>query len=360
MGEYIPASEEAVSERQKDALDQIAQLRKDVDDRFTFKTGGILKGYLEGRLEIRLKLRARGCGEEFHCVLRRANPEILETKVTGCCYNREPGFEVHRAQPVAPPDLSLDREPHIICVGEARRVSEALPGFRTDHKTGPIPKREITNLPACSEVDRHEPKAVFVSPVPFVEHPEQGIASTVRFERADKGYSGGGELFLFSKGRFEFIRPKAEGELDFCVGSLLNLYDNLGEHVVQRRSEIMEDFSDDNGKLGRRHFCKLESPNFLVGIRVVLGNNFVRAAIDKGADDLVDLLDLGFGPLGLQKRPYKRGIRFHDTESIMAKADPTKASAFKKVVGVFLNTPPNPKKAKAKRRKSPAKKKKAK
>jgi len=39
------------------------------------------------------------------------------------------------------------------------------------------------------------------------------------------------------------------------------------------------------------------------------------------------------------------------------KSDPTKESAFQKVIGVFLSTPPKPHKAKSKKKKSPKKQK---
>jgi hypothetical protein len=39
------------------------------------------------------------------------------------------------------------------------------------------------------------------------------------------------------------------------------------------------------------------------------------------------------------------------------KSDPTKESKFRKVVGVFLSTPPKPHKAKVKKKRSPVKKK---
>jgi hypothetical protein len=42
--------------------------------------------------------------------------------------------------------------------------------------------------------------------------------------------------------------------------------------------------------------------------------------------------------------------------AFMAKSDPTKAPAFQKVVGVFLNTPHQPHKPTAKKAKSPRKK----
>jgi hypothetical protein len=38
---------------------------------------------------------------------------------------------------------------------------------------------------------------------------------------------------------------------------------------------------------------------------------------------------------------------------MMKKSDPTKEKEFQKVVGVFLNTPPKPHKAKGKKKRSP-------
>jgi hypothetical protein len=70
----------SVSELQQRALNEIAQLREDADNRFTFQSRDIAKRYIEGRLEICLKFRPRRGGQEFHGLCRRAGAGIVENK----------------------------------------------------------------------------------------------------------------------------------------------------------------------------------------------------------------------------------------------------------------------------------------
>jgi hypothetical protein len=58
-------------ERQQNALDQLAHLMERYDNRFSFETGSLAKGYIEGRLKFCLKLRSGGGGHEFHIIVSR-------------------------------------------------------------------------------------------------------------------------------------------------------------------------------------------------------------------------------------------------------------------------------------------------
>ena len=63
--EFQGSRKKSVAERQQDALDEIAQLVKDVNDGFAFKTPDIAKRYVEGRFEICLKFRTGRGGQEL-------------------------------------------------------------------------------------------------------------------------------------------------------------------------------------------------------------------------------------------------------------------------------------------------------
>lgn len=60
-----PSREKALLKRQQDALDELAHLMEDCNDRLTLKALNVGERYTEGRLRACLKLRSRNSGEEF-------------------------------------------------------------------------------------------------------------------------------------------------------------------------------------------------------------------------------------------------------------------------------------------------------
>jgi hypothetical protein len=337
------SDEESLLKRQQDALDEIAQLRQDVDNRFTFEAPDIAKRYVEGRLEICLNLRSRRCGQEFKGFVRCALPQIFERNAAlGGWPDRQTGLKVHPIETIGAPNLPLNCQSHVINVCESPLVFQMLATTRPDDERHSVPNGKIANLAAGAEVYWHKSKPMFVLSVDHMQQAQKRVTvpSEIRFAIADKFGCPDGELFLFQKLGFEFIEVAPEGKLDLAVGLFADADNNFRQHVVECGPEIVQNFAGQDRKFMRWLLAQFETPNFLIGFRIDLGDNFVTGRFEEGSEGDIELLDLGFGPLGLEKRPQERRFRVHDIESVMAKTDPTKNQEFKRVLGNLLNAPP--------------------
>lgn len=229
-------------ERQQDALDEIAQIRKDVDNRFTFETPDIAKRYVEGRLKICLKLRSGRGGEEIECFFGRTRANIFEHHASGVVDAGKACNGVHNRHPIHTPRSAKASQPDIVGVAGPIFVFQALPGSGAEHQGEPVPNREIAGFSAGAEIYRHKPHPVFVAAVSGMQQPQERVASVVRLQIPNHLDSVGGKLFLFSKGGFKFTEIQAEGEFDVAFASFGYPNDDLAKHLVEGRPKVMEDF----------------------------------------------------------------------------------------------------------------------
>jgi hypothetical protein len=328
--------EKSSFECQQDALDEIAQIRKDMDNRFTFKAPDIAERYVKGRLEICLKFRARGCGQEFECFFRCAGSEIVEANpVPGIRNDRQAANWIEDAKPVHAPCATKPGKSEIIDIAKPFFGGEVLPPSGTYYQGLPVPKGEIADGTCGAEVYRHEPHPVFIAAVSGMQQPQERVPSIVRLQIPNHLYRIGGKLFLFSKCGFKFTEIQSERELNLAFGSLGNSDDNLGQHLIERGPQVMEDFPGSHREIVRKLACELKAPNFLSGLGITFGNDFVSCCCEKGFNGGIEIVDLGFGPLDLGEGRYKRRFKIHDVESIMTKDDDLKGT--KGLMGALLS-----------------------
>jgi hypothetical protein len=173
---------------------------------------------------------------------------------------------------------------------------------RPDNEGLPKPDGKVANISLCPQIDRNEPHPVLVSAVYGMEKPQQAIPSVFEWaERAEQRDCIGGELFLFRKGGFKFAQVFPEREFNFCVGATGRDYD-LCQHVVQGRAKIVDDLTNPNREIGGQFFGEMESPDLFFGIKIEIGDNFIRGAFEEASYGDIEILDLGFGSLGLRER----------------------------------------------------------
>jgi hypothetical protein len=296
-----------VLERQQDALDEIAQIRKDVDDRFTFKAADIAERYVKGRFEICLKFRTRRGGQEFECFFRRARSEIVEANpISEIGDDRKTANRVEDAKPVHTPRSADAREPEIFDIAKSLFNGETLPPSGTDYQGLSVPNGEIADGARGAEVYRHKSHPMFIAAVDRMEQPQERVTSIVRLQIPNHLDRVGGKLFLFSNGGFKFTEIQTEREFDSALGSLGNPNDYLCQHLVEGRPEVMQNFSGSHGQIVGELAIEMKTPNFLVGLRITLGNDFVSCRCEEGFDRNIEIVNLGFGPLDLGEGRYKR------------------------------------------------------
>jgi hypothetical protein len=141
-----------------------------------------------------------------------------------------------------------------------------LPRSRTNNERLTIPNGEIAHLACGAQIYWHKPHAVLITAICGVEQPKQRVASLVWFQISDHGNCLGRELFLFAQSGFEFIDTEPEWKFDPGFRPLGNAHDDFGKHLIEGRSEIVEDFSGSDRQFRGEGARKLKAPNLFIGI----------------------------------------------------------------------------------------------
>jgi hypothetical protein len=322
-GQADALAEKSLFELQQDPLNDIAQLRKDVDNRFTFEAADIAKRYVEGRLKVCLEFRTRRGGKEFIGFFGRSGAEIIEGQVGFLEWDRRKSADrIEQAGPICAPGSIFDGKPNVIGIRDLGLAGQVLAASRTEDECLAVSQGQITNLAFGAQIYGHKSHSMLVSSIGGMQQPKQRIPSFVWLQALNKGDCIVGELFLFSKGGFEFIEIKSEGELNSRFGSLGYADDYFREHLIKGGTKVVEDLPHSDQEIVRELSLELEAPNFFIGLWIDLGYDFVRGGLEEGLDRKVEIIDLGFGSLGLGKRGYKRPYQVHDINSIRCSPRP--------------------------------------
>jgi hypothetical protein len=117
------------------------------------------------------------------------------------------------------------------------------------------------------------------------------------------------ELFYFSKLGVVLLHVMAERERHVGVFTPVDVRENR-QNVVERVTQVRQNSANPDDHQARQRL-ELEKTNFLVGLDIHLGTDFIRVCGDKLADVGLELVDFGFGPFGLLVARDER-FRFHD------------------------------------------------
>jgi hypothetical protein len=278
--------EEALLKRQQDALDELAHLMEDCNNRLTLEALNIGERYAEGRLYICLKLRARNGGEEFILIAG-----------TDRAWRRDISLGVH----VLPIAISNYQDNGV--------AASFLPSIGSPSLYAVVPHPR-------SEGCRHQGRMVLIPFVEGVKRPQESIPSFVWLGCANQFFCLWGQLFLFSKGFLEFLGRGPKGKHN-PVGCRMAQECDCASGLVEWRAKSMENGADIYAQFLREFLPYPKVPDLLSAVRIDLGEHFIGVRFVEGADLGVKVVDVGFGPFDLGERRKKRRGRLilHDPSS---------------------------------------------
>lgn len=271
--------EESVSERQKNALDEIAHLVEDCDNRLSLKTLDFAKRYVEGRLGVNVKFRSRSNGEVFN--LTWYGWPSWDRGVVPC-------------RQVSAPRVANKGEvlASVISLADAKE----------------------TDTPSLIYKYGDQFVVVLVGPVEFMKGPQQEIPSLVGLSLFNKSDCvGRQELFLFGKCGFEMVSMPSEWEACTCCGA--SFFSGYGsDHLIQRGSEVVKGLSYQQNQISRHGLLQAEAIGLLLSGRVYTTDALIIVRLPEMLNEFVDLVDLGFGPFDLGEGREKR-FKLHAIDS---------------------------------------------
>jgi hypothetical protein len=353
-----PLREKPAFERQQDALNELAHLVEDCDNRLTLESLNLGQRYIKGRLDICLEIRAGDGSGNFHIILGRPLRELGLGDIGGKVGDSdllpglviEPGNEESlvavrlqrgsKYQPWLVPDNLEDRLFRF--VGLVKITVHVHDEMATSPRSDRQEHSPIDTHLVCAaeglQIDWYEARMMLVRVVEGVNGIQQDVSSVpVRLEDFDHRFGSVRNLFLFRKGGSKFVSclPKRKGNISRGVVSFHQ--DREGrKHLVQWRSQIMQKVADPDVQRCRNGGGD-EAPD-LNSIRVDVGRDFVNARwIEAGErtcgpvpgkltgrrevesrdgrqliDDGGEIIDFGFGPFDLGETLNERPYRFHD------------------------------------------------
>lgn len=343
-GDYIgyPSGEESALKRQQKALDEIAHLVEDCNNRLTLKSLNIAERYVRTEVEICYHFRIRESGEDIQLIYRAIRGDFERNH-----FDRS-GIDILGGLGGIGLNQSLRTPGHV------------LPQLRTEHQQIGLEDLHVADKHRSANVNGNGLHPMFISAVELVDVPKKVVPSTVRLGCRNEVEGVARKLFMFSKLGFEHIFIPPEREIDPRIAKAL-LDVECRDKVIQGGPDIMQDFANNYGKVPGDGVGKRGIPHLLSALRIELGRQTIRVSTKKTVGSELEFIDLGFGPFDLGEARRERRFRFHDIESVMSKNDVTKDPEFQRVLGNLLKMPPkphskmklgkrNPKKAKSRQR----------
>jgi hypothetical protein len=257
-------------ERHQDALNELAHLVEDCDNRLSLETLDLAKRYIEGRLQIYLKIRARDCGCDFHIIVGRVGRQNRPFDVRGDVWRAgaSPFFGLvveyfdRACGPHGPAENDLGRRPllesrslrdiglHQIAICASDEVPSSA---RTQGQKRPSINAELVHGDDGLEIDWHEAGAMFVGFVDCINGAQERVS-------------------LLSKG---LELPEHVMCIDNTISGAMLVDCDGAQHLVERSSNVVKDRSHGEIEVGR-NLWPSEAPD-LNAIRIDLGCDFMQA-----------------------------------------------------------------------------------
>jgi hypothetical protein len=125
-----------------------------------------------------------------------------------------------------------------------------------------------------SDSDRHN-GVMLVQDVQLMEHPECFVPSLIRFQSLDENLSLNGNVVEFSNARFSKFLSVSRNRKAIPGNLFATSSHDTANQLIQSRSEVMNDVSDQNTKIGWHAFVNANAINIASGLRVCLSDQFV-------------------------------------------------------------------------------------
>jgi hypothetical protein len=147
-------------------------------------------------------------------------------------------------------------------------------------------------------------ETMLVDVVQFMDQPKITVPSLMRLGLFEKTNCGLGDSLYFGlSSGFQFVKESAatspiledwEGML--VGGGSSRSLDKLPDEMIKARPQVVENISNDDGKSRGNWRARLNTKNFVAGLRVILGVETVRVLIDEKINPGIEFDDLLFGP----------------------------------------------------------------
>ena len=240
------ASEAVRLKRLHDSIHKLAQLMERWDNRLVFdKRLFLSERYCEGHLELLTHLDILSSGQSYNCHV--------------VFYPADPIVSKRQQDAIA------------ACHGEVRDASKVNDG---------------------------DEKFVFVCDVELVDRPKRLVPSFVRFEGSDYiDNIWGRTVYVSLLDHCPKVTPRTgKGEIDAVEIPAIEPNEITGQEI-KRRSEVMNDVSDDSWQIVRNVF--LNSDDQFDALHMRLGHKFEGLFLLERGDYCLNLRDVAVGPLNL-------------------------------------------------------------
>lgn len=176
-------------------------------------------------------------------------------------------------------------------------------GWRLSATQGLVPDfSRLLDIECHHAADEHcrQQHMVFVRDVQSVQLIKQVVPAFVWSERLDTVHGRLRKALYLSKTGTNFVGMFEDPELsEIRVRSLSIRKDELPDQKIERRAQIVHGITSDSPEPRRGLPLQQNAINDVLGLRVVIGDDFIWAAIPKCLDFRCEITDVLFGPFDL-------------------------------------------------------------
>jgi len=255
-----------------DAIDQISQLKKAWDERLTLENPRFAERYFKMKLRLHVHVRSI--------------PKAGFDPVDFCAIFQRKGF-VERS--VVKADVfGLERQI------DDRTVRAAASNLHDLDRFWSVNDR-IAGCAYCYE------KAVLIDDVESMNGEKTLIPSLVWFQRFDHAHrSIAGSIYFSLQTGFEVIdAEQADRELGSVIGLSAISFDKLPREMIEGGPEIVNCIASDGGPSPGKLSLDANAKDPIAGLLLILSNDRIGLAFQKGVDFRFEVFDVLLGPLDL-------------------------------------------------------------
>jgi len=152
---------------------------------------------------------------------------------------------------------------------------------------------------------------MLVTTIEVMHSEKEVIPSCVWLYGRDQSFGIRRQLFLLGKSDLKFFERLSERELNVILSSP-KFKGYSAQHLIERRTKIVQNISDNGMEFIRQALRDLEFPDFLCAVGIGFGHHLIRIRTVEFGDLCIEFVDVGRGPLDFRECRYQ-GSWFHLT-----------------------------------------------